>query len=288
LSFKIGFHVSIAGGIHNSVTNAVDIGCTAFQIFTRSPRTWDSMDLEVADVELFKTNLKKSGIEKNSVAVNMPYLPNLSGPDGELYVKSVHSFTNELIRTSKLGIEYLIIDLGSDRGHGKDNGINQLLKSCQKAVDDFKSVYQKKLNVTVLLENGWEPRNSLGTTLEELREILDKLPAKVYGICLDTCHAFISGYDLRTGEKCNGFIDQLSNIVGLDAVKFIHLNDSKMDIGARFDIHEHIGLGKIGVEGLKTIINHKSLRDLPMVIQVPYMFIDDHSKELKDVRKLRN
>jgi deoxyribonuclease-4 len=97
LTFKIGFHVSIAEGIHNSVINALDIGCTAFQIFTRNPRMWQSKDLVDADVHLFKTNLKKSGIEKDSIAVNMPYLPNLSGPDGELYEKSVNSFTNELI-----------------------------------------------------------------------------------------------------------------------------------------------------------------------------------------------
>jgi deoxyribonuclease-4 len=218
----------------------------------------------------------------------MPHLPNLSGPDGELYEKSVNSFADELIRTSQLGIEFLIIDLGSDRGHDNENGIKQLIKSCQTGVDSFKSTYQKKLDFTILLQNGWGSKNSVGVTLDELREILDKLPTKEYGICLDTCHAFISGYDLRTGEKCNGFVDQLNNIVGLDAVKFIHLNDSKMDTGARFDIHEHMGLGKIGVEGLKTIINRKSLRDLPMVIQVPYMFINDHSEELKDVRKLRN
>ena len=144
------------------------------------------------------------------------------------------------------------------------------------------------MEVTVLLQNGWTPRNSIGTRFEELREILDKLPAKVYGVCLDTCHAFISGYDFRTDEKCNDFIDKLNNMVGLDTVKFIHLNDSKMDIGSRFDVHESIGLGKIGVEGLKTIINHKSLRDLPMVMQMPYMFIEDHSEKLKDARKLRD
>lgn len=212
MTFKIGFHVSIAGGIQNSVTNAVQIGCTAFQIFTRSPRQWHSRDLEEADVELFKTNLKKSGISRDSVAVHMPYLPNLSGPNGELYEKSVNSFTSELIRTSKLGIKYLIIDLGSDRGFGKDYGIKQFIKSCQKGVDDFKSVYQKKLEVTVLLQNGWTPRNSIGTRFE-LREILDKLPAKVYGVCLDTCHAFISGYDLRTSESCYKFIEDYNKIV---------------------------------------------------------------------------
>lgn len=288
MTFRIGFHVSIAGGIQNSVTNAVDIGCTAFQIFTRSPRQWHSKDLADSDVELFKTNLKNSGISKNSVAVHMPFLVNLSGPDSELYEKSVYSFTNELIRTSKLGIEYLVIDLGSDMGLGKDNGINQILKSCQKAVDDFKSAYQKKLDVTVLLQNGWGPRNNLGIRLEELREILDKLPTEGYGICLDTCHAFVSGYDLRTTDTCLKFIEEFDKTVGLDTIKFIHLNDSKMEIGSYFDSHEYIGLGKIGVEGLKTIINHKSLRDLPMVMQIPYMSIEDQSEKLKDVRKLRS
>lgn len=288
MTFRIGFHVSIAGGIQNSVTNAVDIGCTAFQIFTRSPRQWHSKDLADSHVELFKTNLKNSGISKNSVAVHMPFLVNLSGPDSELYEKSVYSFTNELIRTSKLGIEYLVIDLGSDMGLGKDNGINQILKSCQKAVDDFKSAYQKKLDVTVLLQNGWGPRNNLGIRLEELREILDKLPTEGYGICLDTCHAFVSGYDLRTTDTCLKFIEEFDKTVGLDTIKFIHLNDSKMEIGSYFDSHEYIGLGKIGVEGLKTIINHKSLRDLPMVMQIPYMSIEDQSEKLKDVRKLRS
>ncbi|HJU79566.1 MAG TPA: deoxyribonuclease IV [Nitrososphaeraceae archaeon] len=215
----------------------------------------------------------------------MPFLVNLSGPDSELYEKSVYSFTNELIRTSKLGIEYLVIDLGSDMGLGKDNGINQILKSCQKAVDGFKSAYQKKLDVTVLLQNGWGTRNNLGIRLEKLREILDKLPTEGYGICLDTCHAFVSGYDLRTTDTCLKFIEEFDKTVGLDTIKFIHLNDSKMEIGSYFDSHEYIGLG---VEGLKTIINHKSLRDLPMVMQIPYMSIEDQSEKLKDVRKLRS
>lgn len=288
MTFKIGYHVSIAGGIHNSVSNAVQIGCTAFQIFTRSPRGWTTRDLEKHHIDSFRFNLKKSGIANDSVAVHMPHITNLSGPDGELYEKSVDSFTNELIRTSKLGVKYLVIDLGSDMGHGKVNGIRQLIKSCEKGVDFFKSGYKNKLDVTILLQNGWGSRNSLGTKLEDIREILDKLPRKRYGICLDTCHAFISGYDLRTSETCNSFIDKLDRIVGIGTLKFIHLNDSKMEIGSQFDSHEYIGLGKIGVEGLKTIINHKSLRDLPMVMQTPFFSIEDDTEKLKDVLKLRN
>jgi len=288
LTFKIGYHVSTLGGIQNSVVNAVAIGCTAFQIFTRSPRQWSCRKLSEDQVELFKKNLKESGISKDSVAVHMPHLPNLSGPDGELYEKSVNSFASELIRTSELGIEFLIIDLGSDMGYGKENGIKQLVKSCQMGVDSFKSKYQKKLDVTILLQNGWGSKNSTGRTLEELRETLEKLPSKGYGICLDTCHAFISGYDLRTIDSCNKFIEEYNRILSIDTLKFIHLNDSKMEIGSHFDSHENIGNGKIGLEGLKTIINHKSTKDLPMVMQTSFFSIDESIEKLKAVVRFRN
>jgi deoxyribonuclease-4 len=139
-----------------------------------------------------------------------------------------------------------------------------------------------------LLQNGWDSKNSLGTKLEGLREILEKLPSKAYCICIDTCHAFISGYDLRTRDTCNKFIEEFDKLIGLDTVKLIHLNDSKMEINSHLDSHEHIGLGKIGVEGLKTIINHESLRDLPMVMQTPFMSIEDDTEKLKDVLKLRD
>jgi len=288
LTFRIGFHVSIAGGIQNSVTNALELGCSAFQIFTRNPRGWTERSLEESEINLFKSSLKKSGIKSDCVAVHMPYgKPNLSSPDGELHEKSVSSFTNELIKTSKLGIEYLIIDLGSDMGHSKQNGIKQLIRSCETAVYTFKSAYKKKLDVTILLQNGWGFINSLGCTLEELREILDRLPSKGYGICLDTCHAFIAGYDLRTTKACLKFIENFDKTVGLYTLKLIHLNDSKSEIGSHVDGHEHIGLGKIGVEGLKTIINHKSLRDLPMVMQTPFTSITDKTEELRKVIKMR-
>jgi deoxyribonuclease-4 len=288
LGFKIGFHVSIAGGIQNSVSNAVQIGCTAFQIFTRSPRSWTEEALEKQQIQLFRSNLRKSQIQIDSVVVHMTHLPNLSSPGGELYEKSVSSFTNELIRTSKLGIKYLVIDLGSDMGHGKENGVKQLVKSCEIAVDNFKSAYKKSFDVTVLLQNGWGSGNSIGTKLEDLREILDKLPDKGYGICIDTCHAFVAGYDLRTRDTCNKFIEELDKQIGFDNIRLIHLNDSKMDIGSRTDEHEHLELGKIGVEGLKTIINHKSFRNIPMVMQPLFTSIEDHSEKLKFVQKLRN
>jgi len=287
LNFRVGFHVSTAGGIQNSVSNAVKIGCTAFQIFTKSPRVWAERKLIDTQIESFKANLKKSGIQNNSIAVHMPYLPNLSGPDSEMYEKSKVSFTNELIKCSQLGIEYLVIHLGSHLGQGKDNGTKQLLKSCEAAVDNYKSTFKRKLNLTILLENSAGQKDSIGSTLEDLREILDNLSSKTYGVCLDTCHAFASGYDLKTAGACNKFIERFDNIIGLNILKFIHLNDSKGDIGSHLDRHEHIGLRKIGIDGLRSILNTKSLKTLPIIMETPNNSIRDDSKNLEVVLKLR-
>jgi deoxyribonuclease-4 len=238
-------------------------------------------------VELFKTNLKKSGIKKNSVAVHMPYLPNLSGPDGELFEKSLNSLTSELARCSQLGIEYLVIHLGSHKEQGRDNGIKQLLKSCEKAVDNYKSTFKRKLDVTILLENSAGQKGSMGSKLEELGVILNKLSSKTYCVCLDTCHAFASGYDLSTEEACARFISEFDKLVGLGVLKFIHLNDSKYEIGSHLDRHELVGHGKIGIAGFRTIINHKTIGSIPMVMEPQFVSIEEDAKNLAFVRKLR-
>ena len=287
MNIRVGFHVSIAGGIQNSVSNAVNIGCTAFQIFTRNPRGWAERKLIDTEIESFRDNLKKSRIQKNSVAVHMPYLPNLSGPDNEIYEKSKISFKNELIRCSRLGIEYLVIHLGSHKEQGRDNGIKQLLKSCEEAVDNYKSTFKRKLDVTILLENSAGQKGSMGSKLEELGEILDKLSSKTFCVCLDTCHAFAAGYDLSTEEACKRFISEFDKIVGLEVLKFIHLNDSKYEIGSHLDRHELVGNGKIGIEGFRTIINHKILGDIPMVMEPNFVSIEEDVKNLELVRKLR-
>lgn len=287
MNFRVGFHVSIAGGIQNSITNALDIKCTAFQIFTRSPRQWDAKPLVKDEVELFKTNLKKSGIEKNAVAVHMPYLPNLSGPDGDLFKKSLNSLTSELKRCSQLGIQYLVIHLGSHKEMGRDHGVEQLLKSCGQAVDNYKSSFKKNLDVTILLENSAGQKGSIGNRVEELGEILDKLSSKTYGVCLDTCHVFASGYDLSTEETCKEFIDEFNNTVGIESLKFIHLNDSKYEAGSHLDRHELFGHGKIGAKGLSTIINDKKMANVPMVMEPDKVPIEEYAKNLAYIRKFR-
>jgi deoxyribonuclease-4 len=217
----------------------------------------------------------------------MPYLPNLSGPDGELFAKSLDSLALELKRCSQLGIEYLVIHLGSHKEMGRDHGIEQLLKSCGQAVDNYKSSFKKNLDVTILLENSAGQKGSIGSKLEEIGEILDKLSSKTYGVCLDTCHAFASGYDLSTEEACKDFIGEFDKNVGLEYLKFIHLNDSKYEVGSHLDRHQLFGQGKIGAKGLSTIINDKKMGNVPMVMEPEFVSVEEDVKNLALIRKYR-
>src|SRR5919198_617352 len=193
---KIGFHVSISGGISNSVDNALKIGCNAFQIFSRSPRGWAAKPLLRKDIENFRTKLNDTKIDPESVFVHMPYLPNLSSPSSRLHKKSTNTLIEELRRSSILGIPYVILHLGSHGGKGTDNGIDQLVKACNIAFKNYyrssssalgtivaknnkkkskgSSTKQNK-SVTIILENSAGEKNSIGSKFNELGLILDKL-----------------------------------------------------------------------------------------------------------------
>lgn len=266
MGVKVGFHVSIAGGISNSVNNAKKLGCTAFQIFSRNPRGWAAKPLSQNEVDSFKNRFAESGIEKTSVVVHMPYLPNLSGPPGESYERSVKTLTEEMQRCKLLGISCLVIHLGSHMGRGSNSGIDQLVNALRAASDRSNSANE----VVVLLENNVGQKNSIGGTLEELRVILDRLgSSKQFGICIDTCHLFASGYDLRTKEDVNIIFEKINAIVGLKELKIVHLNDSKGGLGSNLDRHEHIGLGSIGVEGITAFLKHRAIQALPIIMETP-------------------
>ena len=269
---KVGFHVSIAGGISNSVDNALRIGCNAFQIFSRNPRGWAAKQLEIEDVKNFQRKLGRSEIHRKSVFVHMPYLPNLSAPDSILYNKSVNVLTEEIQRCNRLDIHYLVLHLGSTLGKGSDSGISQLVKACNFAFDKYYKSSEKQRgnnSLTILLENSAGQKNSIGSKFEEIRIILDKLNSKKFGICLDTCHAFAAGYDLRTEFGVNTTMDQFHKIIGLKELKMVHLNDSKDKINSNRDRHEHIGLGKIGEKGFRTLFKDMNIRKLPVIMETP-------------------
>ena len=191
---QIGLHVSISGSIDMAVNNAVERECTAFQIFTRNPRSWFAKDLELNEAKKFKEKLKESKIDRMAICAHMPYLPNLSSPEDDGYQKSIKSMTKEIERCDKLGIPYLVTHLGSHKGSGEENGIKRL-------TDALNKVAETKADVIILLENTAGQKNSVGSDFKQLAEIFSKCkPAKKFGICLDTCHAFVAGYDLRTKD----------------------------------------------------------------------------------------
>lgn len=281
----MGFHVSITGSISNSIKNAESIGCTAFQIFTRNPRGWRAKSLEMNDVKEFKSKINDSYIDKNDVVVHIPYLPNFAAPDGESYNKSKDVLAEEIIRCFELDIPFLILHLGSHLGFGEKNGINQIVNACNFALDNFHSSYRRHLRLNILIENSSGQKNSIGSKFEEIRDILDVLNDRKFGVCFDTCHAFASGYDLRTAEKVIETMNNFNDIINIKNLKVLHLNDSKGKINEKKDRHQHIGLGSIGKEGLMEVLKNKHFQNIPIIMETPNDGIQGDKENMKVVSK---
>ena len=276
---QIGAHVSISGSLDLAVDNAVEHECNAFQIFTRNPRSWFAKDLDPVQVKKFKEKLQKSGIDRMATCAHMPYLPNLSSPDEDGYQKSIKSMTQEIERCHELGIPYLVTHLGSHKGSGEENGIRRLVGALNK-------VAETNADVIILLENTAGQKNSVGSDFTQLEEIFSKCkPSKKFGICLDTCHAFVAGYDLRTKEDVTKAIKKFDDSIGLKNLKILHLNDSKGELNSNRDRHDHIGLGEIGKEGLGEIVKIMNKNNIPIVLETP---IDDIRDDFENISKAKS
>lgn len=273
----IGIHVSIAGSIDKAVDRAVELGCGTFQIFTRNPRGWKFSDLRSDGAENFREKLYSSKLV--SPLDHMPYLPNLSTPEEEIYKKSADILTEELKRSAALGIPYVVAHVGSHKGKGIAYGIKRISDACNTALKRADN------KVMILLENTAGTRNSVGSTFEHLKQIIDRIrPNERVGMCLDTCHAFAAGYDLRSKEAVSRTISLLSEIIGLERVKAVHTNDSKGPLGSGLDRHEHIGLGFIGEKGFRELFSHEYFSGLPKVLETP---IDDRRDDVGNIKKLK-
>jgi len=276
---QIGAHVSISGSLDIAIDNAVERECNAFQIFTRNPRSWFAKDLDPVEVKKFKEKLQKSKIDRMATCAHMPYLPNLSSPDDDGYQKSIKSMTQEVERCHKLGIPYLVTHLGSHKGSGEENGMRRLVSALNK-------VAETKADVMILLENTAGQKNSVGSDFTQLGEIFSKCkPSKKFGICLDTCHAFVAGYDLRKKEDVIKAIKKFDDAIGLENLKILHLNDSKGELNSNRDRHDHIGLGAIGKEGLGEIVKIMNKNNIPIVLETP---IDDIRDDFENISKAKS
>ena len=272
---QIGCHVSISGSIDKSVDNAVERNCSAFQIFTRNPRGWHAKDLTKEDIDAFKSKLKSSEIDRFATCAHMPYLPNLATPKNDGFEKSVNTLISEVERCAQLGIPYLVTHLGSHLGTGEEAGIKKLVEGLTKAG-------QTKNDVIILLENTAGQKNSVGSDFKQLGEIFKQLkPGKKFGVCLDTCHAFVAGYDLLTADKVKETFKEFDKHVGIENLKILHLNDARGEIGCNLDRHYHLGLGGIGEEGITSVVKFANKKKIPIILETP---IDDDRDDFENVK----
>jgi deoxyribonuclease-4 len=272
---QVGCHVSASGSIDKAVDNAVERNCTAFQIFTRSPRSWHAKELTKEVIDAFKSKLKDSKIDRFAICAHMPYLPNLATPKDDAFEKSVNTLVSEVERCAQLGIPYLVTHLGSHLGTGEEAGIKRL-------VDGLTKAGQTKNDVMILLENTAGQKNSVGSDFQQLGEIFKQLkPGKKFGVCLDTCHAFVAGYDLRTQEKVKETFKEFDKHVGIENLKILHLNDARGELGCNLDRHYHLGLGGIGKEGITSVVKFANKKKIPIILETP---IDDDRDDFENVK----
>ncbi len=221
--------------------------------------------------------LSTSGIQP--VVGHMPYLPNLASPKESVYLRSVSALKDELRRCNALGLPYLVTHMGSHLGAGRELGISRITSAIEAALPSSEGTM-------ILLETTSGSKNSIGGTFEDLAEVMDGVGSDLLGVCLDTCHVFAAGYDIRTPETVDATLKALDSTVGVENLLLIHLNDSLGDLGSGLDRHEHIGMGKIGIDGFIAIINDNRIRDLPMIMETPVDERRDDRGNLEVVRGL--
>jgi deoxyribonuclease-4 len=273
---RIGFHVSIHDSVDMAVDRTLELGCNTFQIFTRNPRQWNSPKLAPETAKAFSEKVKR--YQMKPVFAHMPYLPNLASPRDEVYEKSWKTLTSELERCRQLKIPYLVTHLGSHLGTGMQRGFNRLIDGINQALTSADG------SVMLLLENTAGTRNSMGSTLEDIQYIINRLSSPEHiGVCIDTSHAFAAGYDLRTEETVEATISKIDEIIGFEKLKLVHLNDSKGDFNSGIDRHEHIGMGMIGEEGFRCILS-SNLGKLPLIMETPK---DSRRSDVDNLNKVK-
>lgn len=274
---QLGAHESVAGGLYRAFERIEKVGGDALQIFTRNQRQWKPAELKDEEVRLFKTAWAERPLP---VVSHASYLINFATGKKELLEKSVKAFILELQRCDRLGIEHVVLHPGSHGGDGVEVGLERVVAGLDRAMKESET------GVGVLVETTAGQGTGLGRTFEELAFILENSRNKErLGICVDTCHIFAAGYDIRNDKNYNETMAQLERTVGLPRVKFIHLNDSKKELGSRVDRHEHIGRGAIGLEGFANLLNDPRFKKIPMTLETPKG--DDLQEDMENLATLR-
>jgi len=273
----VGAHVSASGGVDNAPLNAMKIGAKAFALFTKNQRQWVAKPLEEKMIESFKANLEKSGISPKHVLPHDSYLINLGHPEAEKLEKSREAFIDELRRCEELGLVLLNFHPGSHlvkvpkKDPEYDDKIMEAELNCLDVISESLNLAieaTKGMNVKLVIENTAGQGTNLGYKFEHLAHIINRVEDKSrVGVCLDTCHTFTGGYDLRTREAYDKTMDSFGKIVGFEYLSAMHINDSKPKLGSRVDRHHSLGQGEIGWDAFKFIMNDTRMNDIPLVLE---------------------
>lgn len=272
----VGAHVSASGGVENAPLNAESIGAKAFALFTKNQRQWSSNPLTKASIKLFRENCEKYDYKPFQILPHDSYLINLGHPEEGPLEKSRAAFLDEMQRCEQLGLDRLNFHPGS---HLNVISIEDCLKRIAESIN---FVLDKTKGVTAVIENTAGQGTNLGNAFEQLRVIIDNVEDKSrVGVCIDTCHAFTAGYDVKTPAGFKDTFGKFSDIIGFEYLKGMHLNDSKKELATRVDRHDNIGKGFLGEEVFRMIMNDNRFDNMPLILETP-----DESLWEEEIRNL--
>jgi deoxyribonuclease IV len=272
----VGAHVSASGGVENAPLNAREIGARAFALFTKNQRQWFSNPLTKASVKLFRDNCEKYDFKPFQILPHDSYLINLGHPEADPLEKSRSSFLDEMQRCEQLGLDRLNFHPGS---HLNSISIEDCLKRIAESIN---IVLDKTRGVTAVIENTAGQGTNLGHTFEQLKVIIENVEDRSrVGVCIDTCHAYTAGYDVKSAEGFEETFKKFSDIIGFEYLKGMHLNDSKKEYATRVDRHDNIGRGFLGEDIFRIVMNDDRFDDMPLILETP-----DESLWEEEIRRL--
>jgi deoxyribonuclease-4 len=276
---RIGIHLGTAGGASNAVERAHEIGANTFQIFSSSPRMWRAP--KVAPEQAARMRELRAKHDVGPLVIHTSYLVNVCSQDSEVREKSVAAFRGEIERALQLGAEYLVLHPGSWKGLTRDEGLRLAADSIARAID---GLAWQGTPFHILIENTAGSEFSLGGSFEQVAELVERLkPAAPMGVCLDTCHTHVAGYDLVSEEGYAETMRQAGATVGFSTVRVWHMNDAKAARGSKLDRHEQIGKGTIGIEPFRRLLNDARFAHCAFIAETP---VDRPGDEERNVKML--
>lgn len=273
----IGAHVSIAGGIQLAPERIVQIGGNCGQIFTHSPRMWDSPRFTDADAAEFRKRVDEYKL--GTIISHATYLVNMGSSSAKLFHASIAMLKKELLAAEKLGLPWVCVHPGTHGGNGEEKALQNIVAALDALAGTTK-------HAGLLLENTAGAGSWTCYKFEHLEYILDHTTFRNIGVLLDTCHTFAAGYNIADKKGLDEMLKTIDVTVGLDRLHAVHLNDSQGDLGGNLDRHEHVGLGKIGEEGMRRVLMHPKLRKLPFILETPEDAKRTHADNIKVVKRL--